>query len=406
MFKAMNLSVVILLSTLIALLAIIPFFKVFSVFNVILFTLSISCSILIFGLHWRMNQKLSLIWYVTHISFGYIFFFALLTKNVALVGRFSEYLILANSLQVLLYCQFNSLENELSSLVKFSILAVALSCITTLIGHSTDPAASRMVSDNPELYGSNIGGYGFIYCLLFFIIAIQSTSIPGGWSKKGAISWLCIVIILAATLFSSRFLIAGMLAVGLLMTSYFTKRSPFNFGGPILWICVGLSSFLSVVSLVFWLYQNESYLILKSYEILLAAMSNSDSSYLTERLAKYIISWQGFVEFPVFGVLAGGGEVFDWQWYGRHSFILDNFALFGLFGGFAFLFILLYPWIMYRRRLGLDSISTLQAALVILLLGITNILTPEILIAAYLILPATALLNKKEPVLDTRVNVI
>ena len=61
---------------------------------------------------------------------------------------------------------------------------------------------------------------------------------------------------------------------------------------------------------------------------------------------------------------------------------------------------------MYRRRLVLDSIRTLQAALVILLLGITNILTPEILIAAYLILPATALLNKKEPVLDTRVNVI
>ena len=394
MSKVGNLSVIVLLSGVIASLAIVPFFKFFDIFNTILFALSILCSTILLGLHWRMRQKLSLVWYVTHIGFSYLCVFALLTKNLGLVGRFAEYLILANSFQVVLYCQRNDLKNELAVIVKVLFFLVAFSCITTLIGHSVDPAASRMVADNTNLYSSNIGGYGFIYALLFFIIAIQITAVPGGWSQKGATYWFCLTIILAATLFSSRFLIAGMLTIGVLMVSYFMKRSPFNFGGRIVWISIGLSSVLGVVSVVFWLYQNESYLILKVYEILLAVLFDSESSYLTERLSKYSISLKGLFEFPVFGVLAGGGEVFNWQWYGRHSFVLDNFALFGLFGGFAFVFILLHPWVVYRRRLGLDLISALQAALVVLTLGITNILTPEILIAAYLVLPASALLNK------------
>jgi hypothetical protein len=93
-------------------------------------------------------------------------------------------------------------------------------------------------------------------------------------------------------------------------------------------------------------------------------------------------------------VLAGGGDVYGWQWYGRHSFILDNFALFGLFGGPVYLYILLAPWFIYRRRLGMDFQIAVVGAATIFVLALTNILTPEILIAAYLILPATAALGK------------
>lgn len=394
MLRVLNGSVVVLLCTLISVLAIVPLFKVFSFFNVILYILSISCSFLLLGLHWRLNQGLSSVWYVAHISFGYVLFFSLQTNNLALVGRFSEYLILANSFQFLLYCQINCLENQLSGLIKLSIFAVFASCITTVVGISADPAAARMVADNPQLYSANIGGYGFIYCLLFFTIAIQNMAIPGGLLQNSVFYSVVIVLMLVLTIFMSRFLIAGIFTLGVLTISYFAKRSPFNFGGRMFRFIIGASGVLGTALLVLWLFKNESYLIIKTYEIIVSMVTGSDSSYLAERLEKYYISWQGFVEFPVFGVLAGGGEVFDWQWYGRHSFILDNFALFGVFGGCAFLFILLYPWIVFRRRLRLDLLSAVQAGLLVSFLALINILTPEILVAAYLILPGSALLTK------------
>ena len=396
MRKSGKTSAIVLLTSLIAFLEVIPFFKMFEFFNIILFILNVSCSTLLFGIHLRMKQKMSVVWFVAHVGFIYVFMLAVFTKNFELIGRFSEYLILANSFQVLIYCKRNSLKNELYLLVRLLILVLAFTCFTTLIGHSIDPSASRMLSDNPELYSKNIGGYGFVYSLLFFVIAIQVILTPGNYLNKRVIYWMFVLFICVMTLFSSRFFIAGMLIFGILFVSYFIKRPPFIFKIWILWATLGVSAFTGVFSIALWLYQNENYLIIKGYEALLAILYNSDSSYLSERLLKYSISMRGFSEFPLLGVVAAGEDIFNWEWYGRHSYILDNFALFGFFGGGISVFILIYPWRIYRHYFGLDLSSTFLAVCLIIMIGLTNILTPEILIAAYLILPATALLKTIE----------
>jgi hypothetical protein len=393
MTKLHNASVVWIFFLLITFFGVTPIFKAFGILNVLLFFLNVTSSALLLGLHWRMKQKLSLVWIVTHISFCYLVVFALLTKNVPLVGRFSEYLILANSVQFLLYCQTNDLGRELKILVQIALIVVCIGCITTLIGYTIDPHASRMVGDNPHLYASNIGGYGFVYSLIFFAIALQIMMAPGHW-QRGGLFWRVLVFgLCVVTVISSRFLIGGILLVILLFFFYLTRRPPFHLGGRMLWILTGLIGISMVSAFAYWLYQNESYLVVKAFDILLTIFSQSDSGYLAERLAKYSSSVDGLIEFPVFGVLAGGGDVYGWQWYGRHSFILDNFALFGLFGGPVYLYILLAPWFSYRRRLGMDFQIALVGAATIFVLALTNILTPEILIAAYLILPATAALK-------------
>ena len=394
MTKLHNASVVWIFVLLITFFGVTPIFKAFGILNVLLFFLNVTCSALLLGLHWRMKQKLCLVWIVTHISFSYLVVFALLTKNVPLVGRFSEYLILANSFQFLLYCQANDLGRELKILVQLALIVVFIGCITTLIGYAIDPHASRMVGDNPQLYASNIGGYGFVYSLIFFAIALQIMMAQGYWQRRG-LFWLVLVFgLCVVTVFSSRFLIGGILLVMLLVFSYLTRRPPFHLGRRMLWILTGITGISMVSGFAYWLYQNESYLVIKAFDIALTIFSQSDSGYLAERLAKYSSSVDGLIKFPAFGVLAGGGDVYGWQWYGRHSFILDNFALFGFFGGTVYLYILLAPWFSYRRRLGMDFQIALVGAATIFVLALTNILTPEILIAAYLVLPATAAFKK------------
>lgn len=377
------------------LFAIVPFFKSLTFFNLLYFSLNCGCSFLLLGLHWRMKQSLSLVWIVAHIGFCYLVFFSLLTRNYALIGRFAEYLILANSLQLLLYCKRNILLDQLIKPVHIISVAVVISCISTLFAYSYDPGASRDVSDNPSLFARNIGGYGYIYCLLFFVIGSQ-LKIQFS-DKKNAIVWWSIVFTLCVmTLFGSRFLIASTFLFVLLFIFYLLRQPPFHYGGPVIRSIIGFFVLLLLILIGNWMYQNESYLITKAFNIVLALTGGLDSSYLGERISQYLMSVRGLFEFPFFGVLAGGGDVFGWRLYGRHSFILDNYALFGLLGGTVYLYILLAPWLEYRSRLGLSYQTVYLCGGTVLLLALTNILSPEILVTAYLIVPAIAILENDE----------
>lgn len=373
-------------------LVIIPYFKSFFFYNYISFFFNISMSLLIFFYYIKNKKNLSMIWFLSHAGFIYIVLLSLITNNLFLIGRFSEYLILANCFQLLIYFYFNSLFKELNLIINVFIYSAVFSCITTLKIYRIDPFSSRLISDNPDLYSNNIGGYGFIYSLLFIFIALQILLISKKYNLKNKLIYIFILILFTLNIVNSNFLIATFLIIFLLILSFFFSRPPMFFRNKIIKLFIIFAFFFSLISIFNLFYQNENYIFTKAYDIYLSLKEGTFNTYLFERINNYLISLKGFLQFPIFGSIVGANNILDGEWFGRHSYILDNFSLFGIFGGIFYIFILIYPWFFYYQKFNLDFCSTFMASSSIFAIATANIITPEIIVAAYLIVPASALL--------------
>ena len=365
-----------------------PIFKALAGYAVAIFVFTLLLSIALFALTLRSGAAFTAFWLLGHVLFFMTASLGIVSGNTALVGRFAEYLIIANLLQIFFLSSYQNISINLSGVVTYGFLLNSLTALTTLGQIYFEPAAARMVAENIGLRLMNVGGYEFVYAQLFMVLA-WSLKIEKEREKNGSVGmysfagfFLSVVVVLL-----SNFLIAVSLLMIVLCFLFMSKAEPFPDSAKNLrrFFLVGslcaVGYFLSVIA------DSDLYMLRKMFEIVFAVISDGESGYLSERILKYKTSIYGFQEFPLTGALIAGEYLFNWKYYGRHSYILDAFALFGIMG-FIYLHFLVAPLFHLRPAGVVLPVSKFFGVAIFLLVAIagSNIITAEIIIATYLIL--------------------
>ena len=223
----------------------------------------------------------------------------------------------------------------------FLMLAISVTCITTTVGCMANPDAARVLATTATsqdmtaiLYEmQNIGGYGFVYSTVllypFVILAFKMKKLH-----------LIFVIILTAILAFMAIQAEYTFAILLMMLSsllFFVRRDI-----PVKKFFIMLAGFVLVVLLfratiaAILTYIGNALDNQAMVEKINAAFLGTDSveGFDDDRGALYLLSIQVFLKNPLFGTMFMSHKPHN----GGHSFILDNLAMYGLFGAALMIF--------------------------------------------------------------------
>lgn len=233
------------------------------------------------------------------------------------------------------------------------IVMTFITCITTYIGYDVFPNASRELasldndSSNYRTYMKlNIGGFSFIYTLVFLnILVIYSIKNCKLFKRSISVAMFNILflIIIGLVIYKSQYTTAILIySISLL---FLLSGRRFNFKYIITFICISVIIVLLFRAPVAEIMESLSEKV-ESYDVsqrlydlsrFLVGEYTSDYSDLDARRNTYMTSLNTFLNNP-FGVWSNRGN-------GGHSFVLDNIARFGILG-VALVIIMLYK--LYR----------------------------------------------------------
>ena len=263
----------------------------------------------------------------------------------------------------------------LGSYAKIIILAIIVTMITTIIGCIQNPGAARILatvnSGDVESYTydmQNIGGYNFIYIMiLLYPVLILSYKTR----RIGVLPTIAITAMILMTVIYSEYTTALLL---FLITSilFFTKRNLSSRGIVLITVfaIIFILLFSNIITgILNWLSDvlgsDTLGMRLKSLAGGAAGLEQSED----QRLKLYRMSWETFFRNPLFG------NMFErYRTDGGHSFIMDNFAQFGILGAvlMAFMYKNIYQrfFLPFREKPGYGYIvwTFIQA----LLLSLVN----------------------------------
>lgn len=230
---------------------------------------------------------------------------------------------------------------------KFIILCVIVTMITTIIGCIRNPSAARVLatvsSQDSESYlydMQNIGGYSFVYIVvLLYPILILSYKLKRIKLPTAILLAILVLLTIVYTEYTTALLLFAITSI-----LFFTKSTLSSRGAVIIAIFTLLfllffSDFIA--EFLRWLGNTVgSEAISMRLNALAGGRSGLEHSE-DNRLELYQMSINHFLNHPIFGTLFESYKV-----NGGHSFVLDNLASFGLFGGV--LMFLMYKGVFKR----------------------------------------------------------
>jgi len=279
----------------------------------------------------------------------------------------------------------------------FLVPIVIVICVNTILKLSSSLYASRLAKKDTmtgiELMSQGVGGYEFIYFLVFvsasilYLILDKKTNLKA--ATKGGIGALLILSLVTIVL--SNFMLAFLLIIIMLLIRIFL---------PYLAIKLVIFNFFTLMIVVFFLPTIINFII-----------SVSDQPMNIQRL----IELREFISHGVIGLSSGArleafqesvygifnnpltGSVFtimrsgtgDYSGFGQHSFLLDMFSIFGVIIGVIGLYVLFQPLIKLLNRSSMRKKISLPF-LMLMLSGIfflVNNLSPSIGFAIYFVYP-------------------
>ena len=226
--------------------------------------------------------------------------------------------------------------------LKASVLLVAITSLTTIIGLEKYPMACRELASGSGAYDkatylkANIGGYEFIYALVLFIpVLCWLISKSKGFHK---IPYIVTLILCAICVYKSQFTIAFLCLIISLIVVWFQFHPRWAAVTFVLFVIMLLFGGFTVIGSFFrWLSEivNEEYVadrLLQLSQFLSGEAVKTDTS--TERLDHYINQISAFISSPIIG---HNMFSYDDSYVSGHSFILDILGGGGIFVAFIFL---------------------------------------------------------------------
>lgn len=331
----------------------------------------------------------------------FVFYFAGYMQGAG-IERMFNYLRLGSILLFFnYYLHINNLRT-VRRLTVFSLICIVFVAISTLRGLALDPMAARLLATGMEdlmlgLTGMMIGSYGFIYGLVFVVVAIVGL-IRTSPLKKQTIVLSAIAALAIYTIFSAAFTIALLiLTIALVLLLLNIKK--------ISWTLVVASISFMVIQIMspifygvlFYLGDIVEFPVLSerihSLAYLVKHGNFEGSENMTARWEFLLLSAGTFLNNPILGV--GGFYGFGTsQLIGGHAGFLDELAKYGIIGT-GFLFVALYSnaRFIYRRLKNSKQKIVYHCSMsAFFILGVINtFLFVPLLFMAYFVVPGIIL---------------
>lgn len=389
-----------------------PFIRAISFFNLLWPVLLMILVVSIF-----LTSKRSRILKPDRLTFFVVFYIiytvgvSFLSGNLSIANRFIEL-----SQIPIFYLAFDHNRKLGRNMNNFRIIKllspfIILTCILTLKQYRLTPYISRMIKtgaiEGKEIMASGVGGYEFIYFIVFIfsILIFTFRSIDVGKHRKksklimGLLTLLTGYVILLSGYTTALFLI-------FLAILFRTLGKTINLNKLIKTI-----SSIILLFVIFYLGVNFIFdrLLVEfenniNYNKILEIISffNSDTIGVSSqaRLNVYQQSISVFINNPFFGIIFyplavnTSGELIA---FGQHSQILDTLALFGIVIGFLQLYIYVKP-LKDRITVGLKKYDIFTIAIMInfFIVSVFNNVTPSIGFAVLIIYPTINEIIKKQ----------
>ncbi len=301
--------------------------------------------------------------------FTYIIYIALLIlfkRNISLLIQQSQFIILT-FMGFISDVYIRKKPKYLKLIFWIILFIIPIWIFITLRAYEIYPYISRKLSSSFtgfEYYTiRGIGGYGFIYNLVILVPSIFYL-VYNKVLKSTLLNFylLFILIISYYIIFKSSYTIA--LLITLITTSIIILINKINFkrffilAYSFLFILLSLYFMFPYINSIIKISLEGTMHLRKYNDILESFQSNNFVGSFKARIDLYLRSIKTFFDYPILGSIFRQN-----QYIGGHSFLLDNYARFGIFMGTIITLIILFkPFVnIYSRNYSVLSLSILVA---------------------------------------------
>lgn len=302
---------------------------------------------------------------------------------------------------IFVYNEKYGYEKSSKMILIIALLFVLITSITTLIGLFENPYLSRSIKSSGEhsqfLNSQGIGGYEFIYFLVFIVIILYYILINArNFKLKLRTNLLFIglfIIFLTTVVFSNYFTALILLMIGVTIVTLGKKRNLIIN----IFIILGITISVLFIKQIFFLITNGLLKILENgstynkIKMLQLEVNNegTNQSITSERFSTIDNSVDAFIQNPIFGIVTDkinftGGYLTG---FGQHSYFVDTFALFGILIGILNIYIVFQPMVIKMFKKNILWILNLALFVTTLLLFFANNASPSIGIAIFFVYP-------------------
>lgn len=352
-----------------------PPIKAFRYYNLSCFIAMFACGIYILMLYPVPFKKEEIHKHMILFFIIYTFWIPYIFGNVIIGHR---YMLNGEVIFFYLIYQYNhsyGYDNSSKLIIKLSLPFIVYASIKTLFRLISEPYLSRSIKSHGE-YSTmvslqGVGGYDLIYFLVFIIIFLLFVLLNNGnfkisiWSQVGIN--LLLFLFITTVIYSNYFTALVIIVVSFFTLVILKKRSIFR---KTLLTIVGIFT----LSQGKWIFTNITNFLIsvlgrgRTAERLISLQVNifgsgGGENLLQDRTGTLNSSWNALLQNPVSGlvtnkILYQGDYLVG---FGQHSQVLDTFALYGVFIGLLYIYILMQPFI---RRMGRNStLSSLNFAI-------------------------------------------
>jgi len=281
----------------------------------------------------------------------------------------------------------------------FSIACILFTSITTLRGLALDPLAARVLATGRvewmyPVMGMAIGSYGFIYGLVFVVVAILGL-IKAGLPVKRKIIFTSLVALFIYTIFSAAFMLALLIlvtSVSLLLLNIKKNSHLLIAALVILMLLFALSPVVSSVLNYLGDTIEHQALSMRFHELAIMSRDFSVDGTLNAegRRGLVMLSIRTFLSNPILGVGGFYGFGASQHGIGGHAAFLDELAKYGIIGA-GLLFVALYSnarFIYRRLKNSKQKMAYYCSMTAFFILGLINtLLFVPIVFMAYFVVP-------------------
>lgn len=242
----------------------------------------------------------------------------------------------------LIYLFYKDKIHFLDKPIKIILSMIAISAIFTLLGNLEFPGASRTLAGVQDYYATdralyrsmNIGGYGFVFSLVFLAMPVLLVFLK---NKKKNIMWIFILVLIVITVFVASYFIGIVLMVVMISMCFINPKRL----GRFFVLVGGFAAVVFIFSDVIldWLItlgkNIDSEILIKRAEQFLTGSYFDDLGNDNNRIQIYINSITNWLQRPIFGALQG--EVIGLRRSG-HSALLGYLETYGVFSIMYYIF--------------------------------------------------------------------
>lgn len=285
-------------------------------------------------------------------------------------------------------------------IVCVSFVFVLYTTINTIRALIVNPYASRSmktdVESTADIVSSGVGSYSLIYSVVLFTLILVPLLIDWRKLKFNMIKLALIVGLIIIFLYL------------IILSNYFTALIISVIGGVTIFLSyrsVNVLFFIIPLSLIYFTMQKE--INIAVIDTISSFSQENGKTYIrlqetkrgieTGEKGENINSRSGVMEtsldlvseYPIIGYIAGAGSQFELSRVGQHSTILDTFAMYGIFIGTFFFWIMWLPFksLISRRSSYRMNVLVWIVGISFMILITFNNLTPSMGYAAFFVLP-------------------